>query len=1338
MEKANNIATAARACSSGVQSLTRNRVGLCLNLMPLLLFILVSCDQNAEQANNISFTPADSIEAPVVIPAGKPIVTRLDTCPPPTQIPVAEKAGTYVIKNTTPAEKITLSPPEVKPADFFVTMQNFNTDQGLALSTLISGFKDKAGNLWFGTAGNGVSKYDGKTFTTFNSSSGLIHNLINDITEDREGNIWFGTYGGLSKYDGISFTNFTTADGLVQNDVESVLEDRNGTLWLGTRGGISKFDGKKFMNYTVEDGLPSLVVREVIEDRNGQILIATPRGVFKYNSDEKRQKENTFTNYFSVPGMKSDNVLSIIEDKKGAIWLATDEGVSKYDPSKNKDGANPFVNYTTEDGLAGDFVTTIIEDSKGTMWFGTETGVSRYNPPKDNKSRGTFFNLTTKQGLAHNHINSITEDNSGSLWFGTRGAGLSKYDGEAVVSYSTAQGLPNDAISAMTADKDGNLWFGGYDGELSTYDGNTFTNYSSKQVLSNGTALALLNDTKGNLWFGDFNTLSKFDGTSFTSYSQTQGLLANSAVSIMQDKAGNLWLGSYEAGIVKFDGSTFAGYTTAQGLVHNTVWSTLEDSDGNIWFATRGGLSKFDGQTFTNFTKAQGLVENKLSKIIQDKNGNLIIGSWGSGVSIIRKEHLKKLTSQNNGTPYTSIFESFTTSEGLSNDVVYDIVEDSKGNIIIGSSKGFTILKGGIDPSGENLAKAGIENYNQQTGYPIKDLANNNSMYIDADDILWAGTGDKLVRFDYSSVNRSTKGPAVFIESIKVNNEKVSWYLLQKARSQKTVVRQKNVGVEPFIRDELRVYGKKLNDQQRDSIITKFSDVRFDGVRPFYAIPENLVLPYAKNDISFDFVGVETSRPFLVRYQYMLEGYDEDWSPVTDQTTASFGNIPGGNYTFMVKAQSPDGVWSEPLMYSFNILPPWYLSWFAYLFYTLVFFGGVYSVHRVQKSRTIRKEREKTQKRELEQARKIDKAYRELKKARKKELFQSKEIKKAYKNLESSHTQLQAAQEQLVQQEKLASLGQLTAGIAHEIKNPLNFVNNFSEVSIELLEEAKEELSAFSNQPSEGNSQTSSCTEGTPSEQEGKNDEGDHQKSPLDRVRPPAEGGAGVPTPVGTEGDVKEQAKNFDIDYTLSILNDIETNLRKIHEHGSRADRIVKSMLQHSRGGSGTMEPTNLNMLVKEFVNLAFHGMRAGKNPMNMDIELELDERVGKIPLIAEDFSRVIVNLCNNAFDAMREKLDAGGRPQDAEDYEPKLTVKTIGGNDQVIVEITDNGPGIPEEIKVKIMQPFFTTKKGTEGTGLGLYITNDIVKAHGGTIDIKSTEGKRTTFKIHLPHQMN
>jgi signal transduction histidine kinase len=276
-----------------------------------------------------------------------------------------------------------------------------------------------------------------------------------------------------------------------------------------------------------------------------------------------------------------------------------------------------------------------------------------------------------------------------------------------------------------------------------------------------------------------------------------------------------------------------------------------------------------------------------------------------------------------------------------------------------------------------------------------------------------------------------------------------------------------------------------------------------------------------------------------------------------------------------------------------------------------------------------------------------------------------KKLELAKSAVESAMIELKATQTQLIQQEKLASLGQLTAGIAHEIRNPLNFVNNFSEVSIEMIEEVQEE----------------------------------RIKSPESR----------------DEGLVDE------------ILEDIKSNLQKVHEHGTRANTIVSSMLQHSRGGSGKMEPTDLNALIKEYVNLSFHGMRAGKNPINVDIQLHLDETLGKVNLIGEDFSRVVLNLVNNAFDAMREKTKT------EPDYKPVLSIYTRSIDKVVEISIGDNGPGIPDEIKDKILQPFFTTKKGTEGTGLGLSITHDIVKAHGGELEIDTSMNKGTNFKIKL-----
>ena len=187
------------------------------------------------------------------------------------------------------------------------------------------------------------------------------------------------------------------------------------------------------------------------------------------------------------------------------------------------------------------------------------------------------------------------------------------------------------------------------------------------------------------------------------------------------------------------------------------------------------------------------------------------------------------------------------------------------------------------------------------------------------------------------------------------------------------------------------------------------------------------------------------------------------------------------------------------------------------------------------------------------------------------------------------------------------------------------------------------------------------------------------------------------------------------------------------------------------------MEPTPLNPLIKEYMNLAFHGMRAGKDPINVDMQFELDESIGEVPLVAEDFSRVILNLTNNAFDAMREKLSENAKRKSEkspleggvavpnafgtelgdvslDDYQPKLTVRTRNSNDNnvIAIEIEDNGPGIPDDIKDKILQPFFTTKKGTQGTGLGLSITNDIIKAHGGSMEIDSQPGQ-TTFMIKL-----
>jgi two-component system NtrC family sensor kinase len=270
--------------------------------------------------------------------------------------------------------------------------------------------------------------------------------------------------------------------------------------------------------------------------------------------------------------------------------------------------------------------------------------------------------------------------------------------------------------------------------------------------------------------------------------------------------------------------------------------------------------------------------------------------------------------------------------------------------------------------------------------------------------------------------------------------------------------------------------------------------------------------------------------------------------------------------------------------------------------------------------------------------------------------------------LEQSLAELKATQTQLIQKEKMASLGELTAGIAHEIQNPLNFVNNFSDVSTELVDELKD---------------------------------GPFQKLP-----------------------------DSEKEYAEEILGDLTQNLQKITLHGGRASAIVRGMLEHSRSSTGDREPTDLNALVDEYLRLAYQGQRTKDKTFNCELVTDFDGHLGKVELVAAEMGRVLLNLINNAFYAVREKQQTAPL-----DFKPQVTVHTCQVNRHIEIRVRDNGTGIAESVKAKIFQPFFTTKPTGEGTGLGLSLSYDIVtKGHGGSLTVESVEGEGTAFVIQLP----
>jgi two-component system, NtrC family, sensor kinase len=269
--------------------------------------------------------------------------------------------------------------------------------------------------------------------------------------------------------------------------------------------------------------------------------------------------------------------------------------------------------------------------------------------------------------------------------------------------------------------------------------------------------------------------------------------------------------------------------------------------------------------------------------------------------------------------------------------------------------------------------------------------------------------------------------------------------------------------------------------------------------------------------------------------------------------------------------------------------------------------------------------------------------------------------------IENTLDKLKTTQSQLIQAEKMASLGELTAGIAHEIQNPLNFVNNFSEVNVELINELKAERSKL-------------------------------------------------------KGERDEKLEE-------EILNDLVENEQKIKHHGQRASSIVKGMLEHSRTSEGKKELTDINKLADEYLRLAYHGLRAKDKSFNADFKTDLDPSIPKIELIPQDIGRVLLNLINNAFYAVDKKAKSG-----IEDYKPEVIVSTLKLDHQIEISVKDNGDGIPAHIKDKIFQPFFTTKPTGQGTGLGLSLSYDIVKAHGGELTVETIIGKGSKFIISFP----
>lgn len=1201
----------------------------------MLLCLIASCRQTDTQSNLRAADKQIAVHKMQSTDTGYQLPKRLmlaDYSAPRTSsiIEPVGKLGVYQFVNSYTKDAM---PEEAQGKGLFTA---YTTDDGLALDQVYCSYTDSKGHLWFGTNGGGVSRFDGRKFTNFTKLHGLASNVVWCILEDNKGHLWFGTDGnGVSEYDGVVFKNYTSKDGLSGDVVFSMKQDNKGNLWFGTSNGLTQYNGTAFKRYTVKEGLTNNAVKDIWQDKKGYLWLATlGGGVSRFDG-------NNFRAYRKSDGLTSDTIRSIHEDVHGRIWFGTNSsGVSIYDDGK-------FIDYSMRNGLAGDQVLSIIGDSKGNMWIGTNGGgVSKFDGQQ-------FINYGINNGLESGKVPCIAEDARGNIWLGTFGGGVVKYSGSAFSNYTTKQGLPNNVIYGITEDVSGNVWLGSFGGGLSKYDRNSITTYNTPQGLPSNKIYCATRDSKGRLWFGSFEGGAfMFDGKRYTQYTTKNGLAGDIVFCIKEDAGGNLWFGTSN-GLSKFDGSSFTNYTKAQGLPVNSVFCIEPDTSGSLWLGTYGGgVSHFDGNAFINLNTQHGLTDNTIWDIHVDAEKNIWVGTQ-QGLSILPKERANELQHLRAADTIFSqqLFQQFTMREGLPDNFVTQIIVAGNNRLYIGTNLGVCELVLQSNKDNKKQWQVG-QVFNTATGYPIKDVnAGQGAMFQDSKGIIWIATGSEktgLVRFDPKALYQGrSKPPVLVIQQLSVNNEQLVWNDLDdQVLSSSDPVHDKAVVIEEMIS-----FGRQLTDEERVAQKKKFGAIRFSGIDAWYPVPKALILPYNQNSIGFVFNAIQTDKNELVQYQYKLEGYDQDWSAWTSNNTAVFGNMDAGTYTFQLRARNDQGIVSTPLTYQFTVNSPWWATWWMYTFYVLVFVTLIYLIVLWNNRRIL------AQKKKLEHKIKI--ATEQIR-AEKENVETQKQI------AEEALKQLKGTQAQLVQAEKMASLGELTAGIAHEIQNPLNFVNNFSEVGTELLEEMKEEM----------------------------------DKGNLTAAK--------------------------------EIAGEVQQSLEKIQYHGKRAGDIVKGMLQHSRNSSGQKEPVAINALCDEYFRLAYHGLKAKDKSFNVSFDAQFDANIGVIEAVPQEIGRVLLNLINNALYAVNHRKKTGEAG-----YEPRILIETKRIDQFVRITVTDNGAGIPESIKSKILQPFFTTKPTGEGTGLGLSLSYDIITVgHGGTLSFESAAGQGTSFVVQLPIQ--
>ncbi|MCO6500067.1 MAG: hypothetical protein J5I47_06780 [Vicingus serpentipes] len=732
----------------------------------------------------------------------------------------------------------------------------YNVADGLPQAQVNAITQDSRGYLWLGTAGGGLSKFDGLYFTNYGEKKGLAGDIINSICEDKEGNIWSASsWGGITRFDGRRFLAFTKKDGLLSdNDNKVIFCDQSGKIWIGSEKGITTYANGSFKNYTKEQkNHLNSKVRIIFEDSKHNIWIGGDEGITFIS------KKDTFQ-ITTENGLPSNSISAIYEDNNGDFLIGFKEN-----------GAIRLLNGSIDNKKEFQFksipslpdylnIVSIKKDKDHNIWIGSENN-GIYVIKKDK----LIIRYSDTNGFKSKYTKTLFIDKVGNIWIGTSGDGLVKYTNEAFVYYNNMEGLKSSLIFRICKDNENNIWTASYGDGLTKYDGKQITRYTTENGLPSNKVFSIIKDKTGTLWISTRKGLLKFSNNQFKTFNTSNGLPSNSLTALMVDKKNNLWIGTRTGEVYKYNHSTFTTYDLKDKLTGLFIQKLFEDSKGNVWVGTREGVCKIKDEKVIHFNTSE-FCNLYIEDITEDIHGNI----WFATARCIVK--------------YDGLdFQTIDMDDGLSSKVTFFIHSDKKGNIWVGTNNGLDKIT--LNSYGQIKQ---IKNYHVEEGFKGIEC-NSRAIYEDNESNLWIGTVNGLIKYNPKKDKNNVFEPVLHLDNIKLYFEDVDWL-------------------------------------KHNKNLTKWDN-----------LPIDLSLDYDQNHLTFEFSAINLNFPKGVHYSFKLVPFDKDWYQITEKKSATYSNLPPGNYTFYVKARNNDGVWNQtPIAYSFSIKSPFWKTWWFYLIISIV------------------------------------------------------------------------------------------------------------------------------------------------------------------------------------------------------------------------------------------------------------------------------------------------------------------------------------------------------------------------------------------------------------------